>query len=65
MPLRQHNRFLRVIDVMNAYLRAVEPESLSLPGALIALRAQILRRVNLVIGSERVNDVLVMEFVLS
>ena len=55
----------RVVDVMNAYLRAVEPKSLSSPGALIALRAQILRRVNLVIGAERVNDVLVMEFVLS
>lgn len=55
----------RVIDVMNAYLRAVDPASLSSPGALIALRAQILRRLSLVIGAERVTDVLVMEFVLS
>ena len=55
----------RVIDVMNAYLRVVDPKDLSEPGALIAIRAQILRRLNLVIGTERVNDVLVMEFVLS
>ena len=55
----------RVIDVMNAYLRAVDPQTLSSPGALILLRSQILRRIGLVVGTERVNDVLVMEFVLS
>ena len=55
----------RVIDVMNAYLRAVDPNSLSAPGALIELRAQLLRRVALVVGANRVRDILVMEFVLS
>lgn len=55
----------RVVDVMNAYLRAVDPNSLSAPGALIELRAQLLRRVALVVGANRVRDILVMEFVLS
>lgn len=55
----------RVVDVMNAYLRAVDPNSLNAPGALIELRAQLLRRVALVVGANRVRDILVMEFVLS
>ena len=55
----------RVVDVMNAYLRAVDPDSLNAPGALIEMRAQLLRRVALVVGANRVRDILVMEFVLS
>ncbi len=55
----------RVVDVMNGYLRAVDPADLETPGALIRLRAQMLRRVELVVGPGRVSDVLVMEFVLS
>ncbi len=55
----------RVVDVMNGYLRAVDPAALEAPGALTALRAQLLRRVELVVGPGRVADVLVMEFVLS
>lgn len=55
----------RVVDVMNGYLRAVEPGELDSPGGLTALRAQLLRRVELVVGTGRVSDVLVMEFVLS
>jgi flagellar protein FliL len=55
----------RVIDVMNGYLRAVDPRALESPGALITLRSQMLRRVELVVGPGRVSDVLVMEFVLS
>ncbi|WP_375262467.1 flagellar basal body-associated protein FliL [Palleronia sp.] len=55
----------RVMDVMNAYLRALDPDSLNDAGALIELRAQLLRRVALVVGANRVRDVLVMEFVLS
>ena len=55
----------RVVDVMNAYLRAVDPAALDRPGALIDVRAQLLRRVALVVGPNKVRDVLVMEFVLS
>lgn len=55
----------RVIDVMNSYLRAVEPADLQKPGALVVLRAQILRRVQIVTGSGRVRDLLIMEFVLT
>ncbi len=55
----------RVIDVMNGYLRAVDPGELDTPGALVRLRAQMLRRVELVVGPGLVSDVLVMEFVLS
>lgn len=55
----------RVVDVMNGYLRAVDPADFEDRGALIRLRAQLLRRVELVVGADRVRDVLVMEFVLS
>lgn len=55
----------RVVDVMNGYLRAVDPGEFESPGALITLRSQMLRRVELVVGPGRVSDVLVMEFVLS
>ena len=55
----------RVVDVMNGYLRAVDPAEFEDRGALIRLRAQLLRRVELVVGADRVRDVLVMEFVLS
>lgn len=54
----------RVVDVINSYLRAVDPVELSEPGALIRLRAQLLRRIELVVGPEQVEDLLIMEFVL-
>ncbi len=55
----------RVQDVMNSYLRALEPEDLSAPAALVRLRAQMLRRIKLVVGDDRVRDLLVLEFVLN
>lgn len=55
----------RVIDVLNAYLRAVEIAMLEDPSALIKLRAQMLRRVQLVTGEGRVRDLLILEFVLN
>lgn len=55
----------RVMDVLNSYLRAVEVTDLEDPSALVALRAQMLRRIQLVIGEGRVRDLLIMEFVLS
>lgn len=55
----------RVLDVLNTYLRAVEVSDLEQPSALPRLRAQMLRRVQVVIGEERVRDLLVTEFVLN
>lgn len=55
----------RIVDVLNGYLRAVEIADLEDPTALMRLRAQMLRRVQVVTGPERVRDLLVMEFVLN
>lgn len=55
----------RVMDVLNSYLRAVAISDLEDPAALINLRAQMLRRIQLVTGEGRVRDLLIMEFVLN
>ena len=55
----------RVVDVLNSYLRAVEPADFDEPAALVKLRAQMLRRVQIVTGKGRVRDLLIMEFVLT
>lgn len=53
----------RVVDVLNSYLRAVEISDLTDANALVRLRAQMLRRIQIVTGAGRVNDLLIMEFV--
>ena len=55
----------RILDVLNGYLRAVEVRELEDPTALIRLRAQMLRRVQVVTGEGRVRDLLISEFVLN
>ena len=55
----------RVVDVMNGYLRALETRDIESAAALTRLRAQLLRRVQIVAGPGRVNDLLIMEFVLN
>ncbi len=55
----------RILDVLNGYLRAVAVEDLQDPAALSRLRAQMLRRVQVVVGEGRVRDLLIMEFVLN
>lgn len=55
----------RIVDVLNGYLRAVSPEELAAPDALLRLRSQMLRRVQVVVGGTRARDLLVMEFVLN
>ena len=55
----------RVTDVLNGYLRAIEISELEEPTALIKLRAQMLRRIQIVTGEGRVRDLLIMEFVLN
>lgn len=54
----------RVLDVLNTYLRALRLTDLEESSALMRLRGQMLRRVQAVVGEGRVNDLLVMEFVL-
>lgn len=55
----------RIVDVLNGYIRAVEMSDLEDPTALTRLRAQMLRRVQVVTGEGRVRDLLIMEFVLN
>jgi flagellar FliL protein len=55
----------RVLDVLNGYLRAVPASELEAPAALVRLRAQMLRRLQLVAGEGRIRDLLVTEFVLN
>lgn len=54
----------RILDVLNGYMRAVEMAELEDPDALVRLRSQMLRRVQIVTGEGRVRDLLVTEFVL-
>lgn len=55
----------RVTDTLNTYLRALTEEELREPAAMLRLRAQMLRRIRIVLGEDLVNDLLVMEFVLN
>lgn len=55
----------RLLDVLNEYLRAVEVAEIEDPTALVRLRAQILRRIQVVSGEGRVRDLLITEFVLN
>jgi flagellar FliL protein len=50
---------------LNGYLRALEAGDLEDRSALTRLRGQMLRRVKMVTGRGRVNDLLIMEFVLN
>ncbi|MCB2094401.1 MAG: flagellar basal body-associated FliL family protein [Rhodobacteraceae bacterium] len=55
----------RVLDVLNGYLRAVDTRELEDSTSLIRLRAQMLRRVQVVAGEGRVRDLLITEFVIN
>jgi flagellar FliL protein len=55
----------RIVDVLNSYLRALEISDIEQVASLTRLRAQMLRRVQIVAGPTRVKDVLIMEFVLN
>ena len=54
----------RIIDVLNTYLRAVSEDELGKPAALERLRAQMLRRIQVVTEQGQVKDLLITEFVL-
>ncbi len=55
----------RVIDVLNTYLRAVDAKTFEEKDSLIRIRAQMLRRIKLVAGENRVRDLLVSEYVIN
>ena len=55
----------RILDVLNGYLRAVDVAELEDPSALVQIRAQMLRRIQIVSGEGRVRDLLITEFVLN
>lgn len=55
----------RVVDVLNEYLRAVATSELEDPASLIRLRAQMLRRVQMVAGKGHVRDLLISEFIIN
>jgi len=55
----------RVLDVLNSYLRVISLEEISDPTSLATLRAQILRRIQVVTGPGRVQDLLVTQFVVN
>lgn len=55
----------RVMDVLNTYLRAVDERDFESPNAMMRLRAQMLRRVQLVTPETTVRDVLIQQFILN
>lgn len=55
----------RVVDVLNGYLRALKISDLETQNGLVRLRTQMLRRVQMVTGQGRINDLLIMEFVMN
>lgn len=55
----------RVMDVMNSYLRVLDMQELSDPRTLMRVRAQLLRRIQIVTGDVLVRDLLVTQFVVN
>lgn len=55
----------RVADALNEYLRAVDARDIENPASFGRLRAQMLRRIQVVTGRGRVRDLLITEFVLN
>ncbi|MFQ5438780.1 MAG: flagellar basal body-associated protein FliL [Paracoccaceae bacterium] len=55
----------RVVDILNGYLRAVDARDLENSTVMARIRAQMLRRIQVVVGEGRVRDLLIAEFVLN
>lgn len=55
----------RIVDVLNTYLRAIDEREIEAPRAMMRIRAQMLRRVQLVAPQDSVRDLLIQEFVLN
>lgn len=54
----------RVVDVMSTYLRAVDATMIEDPSSMLRIRAQMLRRIQVVTGEGMVRDLLVSEFIV-
>ncbi|WP_298437055.1 flagellar basal body-associated protein FliL [uncultured Jannaschia sp.] len=55
----------RMMDIATTYLRAVPMDMLEEPTSLIRIRAQLLRRFQMLTGPDAVEDLLVSEFVMT
>ena len=55
----------RVVDALNTYLHALELADLADPAAMIRLRAQMMKRVELALDVQGVKDLLIMEFIVN
>lgn len=55
----------RIRDVMNGYLRALDPAQIEAAGALVRIRLHLLRRIEMIVGPDRVRDLLITEFVVN
>jgi flagellar FliL protein len=55
----------RILDVCATYLRALDLATLEEPSALMLIRAQLLRRVQLLAGPDAVRDLLIVDFVIT
>ena len=55
----------RIVDVLNGYLRALRMEDLEDPATLVRIRAQMLRRIQVITGPDAVSDLLIVEFMLN
>lgn len=55
----------RILDTLNTYLRAVDVKDLENPASIQMIRAQMLRRVQVVTGEGRIRDLLIAEFILN
>lgn len=55
----------RILDVLNGYLRAIDLAQIEDPAAMLRIRAQLLRRIQIVTGEGRVRDLLITEFVVN
>ncbi|MEM8851247.1 MAG: flagellar basal body-associated FliL family protein [Pseudomonadota bacterium] len=54
----------RIMDVFATYLRALPVSTLEDPTALLRIRSQLLRRVQLLAGPDAVEDLLIIDFVI-
>lgn len=55
----------RIVDVLNDYLRAVDVEDLEKKAIIYELKRNMLHRISLVVGTQKVNSILVLEFVFT
>ncbi|MEM7642815.1 MAG: flagellar basal body-associated FliL family protein [Pseudomonadota bacterium] len=54
----------RIMDIFSTYLRALPVATLEDPTALLRIRSQLLRRVQLLAGPNAVEDLLIIDFVI-